>query len=730
MKILISAAESSSDVHAAELVKEIKSHYRGSDPLELFGVGGPKLLETGFKSVVPFDSLRIMGVFEALSKLIQLRRSFNKILEEAKARRPDVAVLLDFPEFHIKLANKLHALGIPVIYYIPPKIWVWRSYRIKKLKRYFVKILSILPFEQSFYSGAGVPFRYVGNPLADELKHLPSQSDLKKQFSIHDGDCTLTFMPGSRDHEVKHHLGLGLKAIQNFFEKKQAKGLTARFRVFIPLPPGSDLNRFNSSYASVLSPEKPWNFELVISAGNSAECMLASDLGLIKSGTSTLEAAVLGCPHVIFYRGNRLTEILFKWIVNYKGPVGLSNLFIGEQLSVNAVYPELLAYRATSDELCAQLTEISENVEKRNKQKKANSAAQKLVFAQGSPSETAALEVLQTANDFKNRPDIEMRKNILLTGAIRLASFIWSFVNWVRRALHRVGVIKSKQLPSKVIGVGNIQAGGAGKTPVVIKIAKEAVRAGKVPAILIRGYGGNLGHSNEIILPGCDEYSPILLGDEAVLIHNEVPEAWIGVGRNRHASYEKMKSLADVNFDLVILDDSFQNYQIKKDIEIVLVTSNFPGQVLFRDFQSSLKFCDHVIWTKGRRIPYVPIGVDLQVAEYELDVSKLNSEYHLISAIGDSSYLLAQLDNLGVKLRSTEFFPDHYQYNETQIESWLNRSKEDGLGVLTTGKDWAKLKQFPILTRSDRIKFSVIEPNFKEGKDLFWERILSDTSSA
>ena len=208
-KIFISAAETSSDIHGAHLLKSLKSLIKEQKPsydVSFFGVGGVHLKNNGLRAVFDSSSFLSMGIGEILTRIPFFFHAYYSLVKEIKTQKPDLAVLMDYPGFHFLLARKLKKLNIPMVYYIPPKVWVWRKYRVHFLRKVFKKVLCVFPFEEEFFHNYGVNCKYVGNPLLDELKVKRSKDEIKNKYSIREKDKALLLMPGSRPAEINSHL--------------------------------------------------------------------------------------------------------------------------------------------------------------------------------------------------------------------------------------------------------------------------------------------------------------------------------------------------------------------------------------------------------------------------------------------------------------------------------------------------------------------------------------------
>jgi lipid-A-disaccharide synthase len=356
MKILISAAETSSDQHGALLLRSLK-RLAGNAPLDAFGVGGPKLQAEGLRAVVDARELLAMGFLEILSRLPRIWRAMRELEQAAALERPDVAVVMDYPDFHFRLARRLRRLnlGFPVVYYIPPKVWAWRKGRVRLLRERFDRILTILPFEAAFYRSVNLDASYVGNPLLDELPLHLSRSEAREKLGIAASAKVLVLMPGSRPAELSHHLNLMLDAALG-----AALELRESLTVLLPLPVTADFRVMSERVATWRQAHASASIDLKISQGDAPLALVAADAGLIKSGTSTLEAALLGCAHAVVYQTSWLSHFIFHRIVRltFKGPVGLVNLVHGWKEGEPWLVREFIDYGTRAPELQAEVVSL------------------------------------------------------------------------------------------------------------------------------------------------------------------------------------------------------------------------------------------------------------------------------------------------------------------------------------------------------------------------------------
>lgn len=311
-----------------------------------------------------------------------------------------------------------------------------------------------------------------------------------------------------------------------------------------------------------------------------------------------------------------------------------------------------------------------------------------------------------------------------------VVSFVWSFLTAVRRFTVKKGYFVVKcpvDLDCRVMSVGNIQVGGAGKTPLVVWIVHQALNRKQRVAILSRGYRGTWEKTGGIIAPNSTPVSPDICGDEVALLQHLCPEVWIGVGASRVEQYFKIQQKG-ISLDLVVLDDGFQNFQVNKNLEIVALTSFSSSQVLFRDFSSALSHADLLVWTKGTLFPK---GIKESQkpwvrVSYEVDQNSVSGDFYefplwLITGVANPRSVVDLIQSSGGSLFKSTFLRDHAKYNQTWLKEKLMIARKKGYRLITTGKDWVKWRSLGV-HYSDII---VIEPRLKviEGSET-WCRVL------
>ena len=405
---MISAAETSSDLHAARLVRALRLELgRKGEKLDLFGIGGPALQAEGLRTIVDARELLAMGFTEILGRLAKIRQALEALVSAAEVEKPDLALVVDYPDFHFRFATRLKSLGIPCVYFIPPKVWVWRKSRIRALKDLFVGVMTIFPFETEFFQREGLAVEYVGNPLLDELPLTLSKEEARSKQGFAPGELHIALLPGSRPAELKRHLHLfldaGVRAAANCRSKGKLGAQTQLF-LHLTLPLTADRESIELRIAD-WAKRGGWDLassivRVSLSFGDSAEILRACDAAIIKSGTATLEGALMECPHVVTYKPGAISEFIFKTFIRYKDPVGLVNLVMRENGQSVRIVPELLMDDATvaglADELTLLLTQESVSRKQVAGFKAIRSRLQEGLNG-GSPSSRAAAQVLKWA---------------------------------------------------------------------------------------------------------------------------------------------------------------------------------------------------------------------------------------------------------------------------------------------------------------------------------------------
>jgi tetraacyldisaccharide 4'-kinase len=311
--------------------------------------------------------------------------------------------------------------------------------------------------------------------------------------------------------------------------------------------------------------------------------------------------------------------------------------------------------------------------------------------------------------------------------AVRGVSEIWSALSWGARKAAERGWLQSTRLPVRVVSVGNIQAGGAGKTPLVAQIAREAHERGLKACILCRGYGGEWEARGGLILPEAPAPLASECGDEAALLHDLAPHAVIGVGADRVRQFERAREEAGAP-DLVILDDGFQHWKIRKDLEIVALTSAGRGQVPYRDWAGALGRAGLLVWTKGEARPKGLESGPWARVRYRLPAppaSMSAAGFWLVSGVADGRSVETLARASGYRIERHVSFPDHARYSEPMVQDLAEEAARAGVRIALTGKDWVKWRGMAGMSRLEGTRIAVLEPELEwvEGRER-WNRVL------
>jgi len=326
--LLVVALEASADLHGAAVLRELRTLL---PELRAFGAGGPRLREAGLEALVRAEDLSVMGVAEVLPALPKLLDAMDALYDAARDRRPAAALLIDSPDFNLRLARRLRRLRVKVAYFIGPSVWAWRKHRVKQIARDVSKMLVILPFEAAFYAQHGVTARYVGNPLAD-VRTGSRATARARIFGAVEGPV-LALLPGSRLHEIHRHWPPTLEA---------ARALRLRLpELRLVVPVASTLQR------SLFGEPKD-----VVFVDRAEDALLAADAAVVASGTATLEAALAGTPMVVVYRTSWLSWLAARMLVRVPF-IALPNLLAGR-----AIAPELLQSRCTAETIAAETAQL------------------------------------------------------------------------------------------------------------------------------------------------------------------------------------------------------------------------------------------------------------------------------------------------------------------------------------------------------------------------------------
>lgn len=333
-RILVSCGEPSGDLYAGELVRHLRER---TGALEVFGLGGDRLQAEGARLAAHVRELAVVGLFEVVSHLPRLRRIFRTVLAEMDTKRPDLAVLVDYPDFNLRLARELRRRDIPVLYYVSPQVWAWRRGRLRAIRETVSRMLVIFPFEEEVYRKAGVPVSFVGHPLVDLVRPPEDGAGFLRSCGLDPDLPVMGILPGSRRKEVAHNLPPLAGAVERLHRERPD------LQFLVALAPSLDRGPVERAFAASGAR---------IVAGATHAVLGASRLALVASGTATIEAALLGVPMVVVYRVSRLTYGLGRPLVRVPH-FAMVNLVAGR-----AVVPELMQSDFTPERVAAQASQL------------------------------------------------------------------------------------------------------------------------------------------------------------------------------------------------------------------------------------------------------------------------------------------------------------------------------------------------------------------------------------
>jgi lipid-A-disaccharide synthase len=325
-KIMIMSGEASGDLHGANLAREIGK----LDPsLALYGVGSKRMRESGVRMLADASEISVVGITAVLTHIGAIYRVYAKLKRFLRDEKPDLLILIDFPDFNILLGKTARKLGIPVLYYISPQVWVWRKGRIKTIARLVRAMIVVFPFEVPLYEKAGVDVRFVGHPLTDIVQSKLTPAQARTEIGLDAARRTVALLPGSRNSEIEHLLPDMLAA---------ATILSSRFpdlQFVLPVAPTLDRSSVSGFVERSGVPVR-------LVEGRAYDTLRASDAAIVASGTATLETGLMAVPMVIVYRISALNYFILTKLVRGVKDVGLVNIVAGRR-----IVPELVQKDST-----------------------------------------------------------------------------------------------------------------------------------------------------------------------------------------------------------------------------------------------------------------------------------------------------------------------------------------------------------------------------------------------
>jgi len=338
MEIMIVAGEPSGDELGARLVEEFQKIEPNS---KFFGATGPKMRAAGVESIAESDSWPVTGIAGVMSSAPKFLGRMRWLESVAQERLPAVVILIDFPEFNLKLAKRLHSQGQIVVYYVSPQLWAWRKYRVQTIRKHVDLLLSILPFEKSWYRDRGVDIvKYVGNPIAESVSPSMSKKDFFERHRLDQAKPLVALLPGSRKKEIRFNLPIMLDAAELMHKKDP----TIQFVL-------AAASEQNDGLVSEISDRSglATNGNLLMVQKETINALNAADVAAISSGTATLEAGIIGTPMAIVYKMSKLDAMILGPMISVDN-VGLINLIAGKRIMKEFVQDAFTA-KALSNEL-------------------------------------------------------------------------------------------------------------------------------------------------------------------------------------------------------------------------------------------------------------------------------------------------------------------------------------------------------------------------------------------
>lgn len=368
VRLVIAAGEASGDHHAARLLQALRDQ---GPAVEASGMGGPELAAAGMEIRVDCRDMAIVGIVEVIRHWRRIRDNLERLRSELRERRPDLLILVDYPEFNLKLARTARDLGIPVLYYISPQVWAWRAGRVRQIARLVDMMVVLFPFEEALYSRAGVPVRYVGHPLVDEVRPSAAPATIRERFDVGADETVVGLLPGSRSGEIQRLLPPLLDAARVIADKR---GPT---RFLLPVAGTLDPAAVRAAVAAHGAPVE------VIEAGSVHDVLQICHAVIAASGTVTLEAALMRTPMVVVYRVNWLTFQILRWLVRIDD-IALANIVAGRR-----VVAEYVQQAATPERIAGEALRLLDDAAYRERVVAGLDEVRQLLGSGGAPARAA-----------------------------------------------------------------------------------------------------------------------------------------------------------------------------------------------------------------------------------------------------------------------------------------------------------------------------------------------------
>jgi lipid-A-disaccharide synthase len=324
-RFLIVAGEASGDMYGADVARGLLQKF---PDCQIYGLGGQRMRDAGVQLEGDINKTAVIGPFEVMSSLANLYRVFRRLAERVETEPPTAAILIDFPDFNLRLGKRIKDAGVPVVYYVSPQVWAWREGRLKQLRRFVSKMLVILPFEEEMYRKAGVDVEFVGHPLVDMVHATKSKEEFCAAYHLDPRKPIVALLPGSRRKEVRFILPTLCETTTLISEQKPDTQFV--------LPVASGLHR--GSVEDMVG-----SHPITIVTNDTYNAVRYARAAIVASGTATLETALLGTPEVIVYRISQASWLVGKALLKVR-LYGIVNIILGEE-----VVPELFQERMTPE---------------------------------------------------------------------------------------------------------------------------------------------------------------------------------------------------------------------------------------------------------------------------------------------------------------------------------------------------------------------------------------------
>ena len=358
--IFISAGEASGEHYGAMLIEALKAQLAAAgQSAQFFGMGGERMVEAGLERVVRSEDMAVMGLTEVVRHLPRIYGEFRKLKQSVRTRRPDVAVLIDFPDIHFRLAEEFHRLGVPVIFFVSPQLWAWKKHRIKLVQKYVRRMLVIFPFEEPFYREHGVQAEFVGHPLAELPLPVISREEFAAATGLDAAKTWIGILPGSRAKEIRDNLPEMMRAAILLSHDYHLEHGNAVPQFVVPLAP--TLSSLQRREAADIVNQLHENLTVRVvndvgaegpvgpTAGGARATLFHARASVVASGTATVDAALMGNPFVVVYRVSPITYAIARKVVKVPH-IAMANLIAGKRM-----VPELIQQDFTAANIVQHL---------------------------------------------------------------------------------------------------------------------------------------------------------------------------------------------------------------------------------------------------------------------------------------------------------------------------------------------------------------------------------------